>query len=744
MAAPTVSAAQAIGEYLQAPDDLVKVAAFRKKLEKEKASIDARLKTGVKEQLEATRRGLAKLLGTRDNVQAIRDEMASIERECDDMSIKVSTFDQISRVSMVHRNFESTEEMVNNLLEMATRLDHLEHMLASDSRDIVGPAPNLLIIHYHLNQLERFRNETMHEAQKASASSQKTLTRWFERLNKVIAQFDEYFEELAKNILPLVRAGHSDVVVRLVKIAEVEGKEDEKASIQTAIQLSAALKFKTSQGDARVLKHYRQKIMKAITASVQMKMEDAFERDRENPVAFLEGLTWVYQDILRIEKDVVVCFPADYDIYSHYVREYHKALNTVVKRMASEKLEATTMLSLHEWIKEYKQNMKELNIPPELLEPPLLDGKEQQLIEDYVQLIIEKLDEWSANLMSTEISDFTKREEPPEIDSDGIYCTQGAVILFQMVNQQVDLATESGQGAILARVVSEVNRVMRGIQEQWTKTIDSEFKHQIEKPEEAVGGLVEYCIALANDQVKSADYAEALLGRLEPLVSEKYRVTINERLNDAIDGYLDVAKKCMQTLIDIIFNDLKPATKALFQQSWYDGVMHQIVETFRDYMADYQSYLNAALLELLVEDLLDAFLLTYLNALANSPKLRMPAAAERMRDDINEASTFFASVSPGQDLASRFGVLEMILAMLEASKDFVFLSFWSFAKEHGPNLAFVEGVLRSRSDFDRSAVNEIMESIRRKVKDEGLTDPPEPTIMKKVAVGNAFTRFLRT
>jgi hypothetical protein len=98
MAALTVSAAQAIGEYLQAPDDLVKVAAFRKKLEKEKASIDARLKTGVKEQLEATRQGLTKLLGTRDNVQSIRDEMVSVERECEDMSIKVSTFDQISRV----------------------------------------------------------------------------------------------------------------------------------------------------------------------------------------------------------------------------------------------------------------------------------------------------------------------------------------------------------------------------------------------------------------------------------------------------------------------------------------------------------------------------------------------------------------------------------------------------------------------------------------------------------------------
>ena len=366
--------------------------------------------------------------------------------------------------------------------------------------------------------------------------------------------------------------------------------------------------------------------------------------------------------------------------------------------------------------------MKELNISPDLLEPPLMDGKEQSLIEDYLQLIVSKLDEWSANLMKTEISEFTKREEPPEVDSDGLYGTQGAVILFQMVNQQVDLATESGQGAILARVVGETNRVMKGIQDQWTKVIDAEFKKQMEKPEEVAGGLVEYCIALANDQVKSADYAEALLVRLEPLVSEKYRVTINERLNDAIDGYLDVAKKCMQTLIDTIFNDLKPATKILFQQPWYDGVMVQIVETMRDYMADYQSYLNSALLELLTEDLIDTFLLTYLNALANSPKLKMPAAAQRLKEDINEVFSFFGNLAPNQGVEARFEVLEMLLSLLEASKDIAFLSFWAFAKVHGPNIAFVEGLMRSRSDFDRSAVNEIMESIKRKVKDEGLVD----------------------
>ena len=123
--------------------------------------------------------------------------------------------------------------MVNNLLDMTAQLDDLEQMLAADSKELIGPAPNLLIIHFQLNQLERFRNTTMHQAKKASPSSQATLTRWFERLNKLIAQFDEYILQLAANVLNLIRAGYADVVVRMLKVAEVEGKEDEKAGFIT-------------------------------------------------------------------------------------------------------------------------------------------------------------------------------------------------------------------------------------------------------------------------------------------------------------------------------------------------------------------------------------------------------------------------------------------------------------------------------------------------------------------------------
>jgi exocyst complex component 3 len=98
MAASQVSAAQAVAEFLQSPDDLMKISAFRKKLEKEKASIDARLKVGVREQLDATKEGLRKLLSTRNNVQAIKDEMVMVDKLCNDPENKVPTFEQISHV----------------------------------------------------------------------------------------------------------------------------------------------------------------------------------------------------------------------------------------------------------------------------------------------------------------------------------------------------------------------------------------------------------------------------------------------------------------------------------------------------------------------------------------------------------------------------------------------------------------------------------------------------------------------
>src|SRR5260221_5785655 len=142
---------------------------------------------------------------------------------------------------MVHRNFEQTEDMVNNLLEMDSRLDSIEEMLVLGQSDVLGPGPNLLLVHLQLTQLESFRNETMHQAKKACAESRNK--RRFERLTTAIEAFDEHLIELCRNILSLARAGHPEVIVKIIKIAEVEEKEDEKVNPKHIFPVVYVLNF---------------------------------------------------------------------------------------------------------------------------------------------------------------------------------------------------------------------------------------------------------------------------------------------------------------------------------------------------------------------------------------------------------------------------------------------------------------------------------------------------------------------
>lgn len=87
--------------HLQSPDDLTKLPALRKKLLKEQASLDAKLKAGAKEQLEATRDGLLKLQATRRDVAGVREAFADVEKTCgeDGRGREGGTFRRISEVS---------------------------------------------------------------------------------------------------------------------------------------------------------------------------------------------------------------------------------------------------------------------------------------------------------------------------------------------------------------------------------------------------------------------------------------------------------------------------------------------------------------------------------------------------------------------------------------------------------------------------------------------------------------------
>ncbi|TIA93041.1 hypothetical protein E3P92_00954 [Wallemia ichthyophaga] len=739
MVTVTNNTSSIVADAFKSPDDLAKLSTFKNKLLKERAVIETKLKSGVAEQLDITRDAIRKLYLTRSDVKRVSQGMSSVGDSSSGITPTIS-FSKISQVAMIHRNFGQVEETVHNLKEMYTKIQFLESWLDSDSEDPQGPHDNLIPIHSELSQLENFKFQALYQANELDIHTRDTLNKHFDTLNTLIQQFELHLEDLSKHILDIVRYGDSSVVERLVLIVEHEQGEDDKVmefkKLIEANDESKHDRYKQMQANSRVIKKTKQKLFDDIRGGVSELFDAAEEQGQieQDAGGYLSTLEWIYEDYEDIASKVQVLFPSEYNIHYVYTRAYHERLDASLQRIVASEPEARVLLALHDFVRRYATEMKRLNIPPEwTTDPPLLDGREQELIEDYVALLTRKLDEWSRNLMSDEKKEFSHRAHPPEVDGDGLWGMQGAVILFQMINSQTELAAGSGQGGVLARVVGECSRVIRSVQTDWTSLIAAETAQMAKKPESVANGLGEYLIALANDQIKSADFTETLLTRTEALVSDKYKDVIQRHLNDAMDGSLDVARRCIEVIVDIIFADLKPAVKGLFGNAWFEeSLVVQILETMRDYLEDWSDFINVSLRELLVECLLHEFLVTYLKALKNCSRIRVGPFVQQIKADMAEVHTFFKSHRKAGDIQDDLEIIDRVVSLLTSSESMVYLDYFPFAKRHGPCLAFVSSLIRARDDLEKREVRDMVDTIHRKAEEEKFPEPDPPTIMSRI------------
>jgi hypothetical protein len=365
---------------------------------------------------------------------------------------------------------------------------------------------------------------------------------------------------------------------------------------------------------------------------------------------------------------------------------------------------------------------KGLGVPKDKLTPPLLDGREDQLYDDYLSLIVSKLREWKANLSTTEKDNFVNRQVPPETDGDNRLGMPGEVIMFSMISQQIDVAADSGQGRILAGCVQECCNILKERQQDWETTMKKQVQLQLEDTavddaSSAVpGGLFEYLIALANGQIKGADYTEAISSKLAPSVSKKYRSQITSNLDSVSDGFIVLAKSCITGLISIIVNDLKPAFKELFDSSaWYKGrPLRQIADTVLEYTVDCDQHLNPIIFEVFVDDILEETILHYLNALVPS-SLKVSKGTDQIKKDIEVLYDLFtgSNYNSPENVQLHFVVFEHLLATLEAPVVELPERFQALRKDFwDASLDIFEKMVRARKDIDSKTVKEIMVKVR--------------------------------
>ncbi|CCJ28961.1 unnamed protein product, partial [Pneumocystis jirovecii] len=487
--------------------DLYKLDSLIARFSREKSSVDTQLKAIVKDQFSIIHSGLILLSSTQQQMYSIRESML--------------------RASKIYKNFDDVQKMTESLRNLPKELDKIDIMMRQDE-DKATRMKNFLNIHYKLNQLQNFRDEAVYQSKNAGNDVQRTLERYFSRLNTSLKLFENMLWVLTQDILKIVKSGNHDLVVRLAKIIDTEDKldnefiESENLKVNNNDLFPKVIK---SQRGPRVLRNYKQRFFDEIKISIDINLKDFEETYEFDYIAILENIYWIFDDLHLVKKEIVHLVPPKWNIFDIFLGFYHSGIYNILKNMVIQEPDAKTILKMLEFVKKYYSRInKEFGITRDKLTPRLLDGRESDFIDDYLKLIVKKMDEWISNLSKKEFNSFVIREEQPEVDTDNLYGMPGAVIMFQMISQQTDVAAESNQSRVLLGVVIECSRVLRRHRESWENLLHSEITKHIDQPNDVPGGLAEYIIALANDQIRCADYTEAISARISPWVSEKYKL----------------------------------------------------------------------------------------------------------------------------------------------------------------------------------------------------------------------------
>ncbi|KAL7275839.1 SNARE-binding exocyst subunit S6 [Rhizina undulata] len=710
-----------LSELLRHPEDLDKISALKAEFTRKKTHVDQQLKAGLKTQLEVTEAGINAINDGQKTLNQIKEEMIRIDKLCAEAENMIHEFPLINKISKIHRNFVAVEEIKSNLEGLGKQLIEVDRMLQEDYGDETNQMHNLLSIHFAISHLQDFRDDIMHQSGRADNDVRETLEGCFSSLENTVSLFDERIGIIAMNLIELVRVGNRSLVVRLAKIIDAEERSDEKVlALQEAQQThrDLATRFKSINKGPKATRGYKEKFLACLKASAQAKFDETKSRFEEDPEMLEESLQWYFEDLKTVRQEFGQLTPPRWRIFDTYLQIYHDIMHDFLKEQIDKpELDGQSLLNIIRWNGEYTKGMKSLGVKTIDLKPQVIDGREADLLREYSQLIIKKMEEWMNKIIDDDTTEFVQRNHQP-IEEDGKWHMPSVPTMFTMVNQQLNVALDSSKGNVVSAVVDECVRLLKIRQAKWDQIIEVEVQKHVkavtkEDLEAISDGILEYLMAVANDQIRCAAYTQEISDRVAPLLSKKYEDQIRRALEEAMNGFVDVATNCLSQIAEIIFNDLKPPIKTLFTASWYGGnEMETMVSTMRSYVVDLYPGLDDDLFPAFMHQLSEKSCIIYLNSIYNKgAKLRGADAANQIRADVGVAFGFFTEFIDRGEVKSVWSVLEHFMALICTEKEALGEKYNDFRETYWDlPLSWVEAVLKCRDDKSKDMI-EIVKSM---------------------------------
>lgn len=644
---------------------------IKEQLSKQKSTVEYELSKESSEYYGYVENSLSLLDLSQKSVKNIRERLDDVNNLSHESKSAISRYDVIFSATKLYETIDMTSSIYDKILKFNDLTNQIEQFLESElSEDAIDSGcPHLLHIHYLLTTARDFQDRMLVMALVSTDDVQRTVRKLFSHTSGLIAKFDKLLESLIYDVVEIVRSEQISLAIRLFKVIAVEEREDlrilavrniikkkemefEKSSIKklpnskifSKLQQDepAVTEYPTSRGlyeeilsgtitTRTVARGYKNFFFNKIKQSVQdMFVEVRKEYQGDKRFEVLSNLDWVINELLMVKEHVSKYCPEHWKIFDEYFKCYYEELHVLITELVESEPETLIILDILDYDKSFQKTLvDDFGFSKKEKKSIIGDEQKEQLFADYLSLIVVKMTEWIGNLEKAEFEVFFERKTPPHVDSEGLLYLDGTRTCFQMFTQQVEVAAGSSQAKILVGVIERFCGLLKQRQKKWMDSVDKDVnkllnynrKYEsnpeiISPEEECPGGLVEYIIAIANDQMKGADYSVAISSKYGKLVTKNYERTITQNIEGILDGFAEVAKFCSNELIKIMFADLNIPFAEIFSKSWYSGSQaQQIADTLYEYLIEIKAQMNILVFSSLLESIVEETILRFISAL---------------------------------------------------------------------------------------------------------------------------------
>lgn len=476
-------------------------------------------------------------------------------------------------------------------------------------------------------------------------------------------------------------------------------------------------------------KRWRDKCFSVIEEWISNRIEGNQMEDRSSNkmwlVRHLEVTRQIMLEDLRVAKSLLPpVFPPTYNIVNRFVWMYHKALSKHIQELIGQQLEGNEFVTLLQWLNSYDspELMKHpsLNIDTKDLGPLLDNNMVEDLQNQYLRNMKSNIQEWTGNTLKTEQKDWFK-DEGPDQDGEGFYNTSLPVIIFQMIEQNIQVATMLGDSIVL-RSLEQFVDVLSNFAEELKGVIEIYHERHLNDRREPKFYL-HYLIATGNNLLTFGDYMKNLRKRYlktEFDKEEEEETNIRkDRFQVLNDRFTQIAMIVVQYSLDEVLIDLKShehCFNELMTKTWQQSpqAIEVIVATWHDYCTDFV-HLKPKLEQALFEKAQKSLLKEYLKAIL-SRKLSFKQyeerknAAEKIIKEAEELEQMFKKFKPSKPTEVSFASLHMMAEALKL-KDTSMLSLeiTGLMKKHTDiRLEQMINLLLCRGDMSRSEARQMV------------------------------------